>query len=231
MAAFLDSSRSAVSRRIRAGIEAMRGRLAKSGVPLAGLGLLGGALRGSEAPPAESLVQKILEAGKSAMATEGALPPTPDALDAALAAPVRSLPPLAAIGAAAAIAIGVLAALGYFFLLRPGIDRGGEPPGRIAAAPAALPAAPGPKAEEKAPPPAPPPAAGPPTEVVGTVRDEDGRPIASAAVYLAFHLPAEEFWYEFGGGPDTPGVETPRYPGVPGTLLEEKTIVVPRPVD
>jgi hypothetical protein len=87
VAACLDSSRSAVSLRIRAGLEALPRRLATSGLALAGAAPLRGALRGAEVPPPETLVRRILEAGRTAMAAEAASPPAPDALDAALAAP------------------------------------------------------------------------------------------------------------------------------------------------
>ncbi len=113
---------------------------------------------------------------------------TPDALDRALAAPVRSLPSLAGIGAASVLAIAVLAALGWLLFLRPGSDRGGEPVGPIARAPVVLPANEGqsPKREEKSIEPAPPSPVTRPAVVGGTVRDENGEPTAFADVYLAY---------------------------------------------
>jgi RNA polymerase sigma-70 factor (ECF subfamily) len=81
VAAFLDSSRSTVSRRIRAGLEALRGRLATSGLALAGTAALRGILRGSEIPPPEPLVEAIVAAGKAAMAGSAASPAMPEALD------------------------------------------------------------------------------------------------------------------------------------------------------
>lgn len=183
VAACLDSSRSAVSRRIRAGLETLRRRLATSGFALAGTSPLRGALRGAEVRPPETLVRRILEAGMTAMA---ASPRAPDALDAALAAPARSLRSFAGIGAAAVITIGVLAAL-RVVLLRPGTDRGAEPVGPIVSAPVVPPANDGrspAESEEKSVEPVPSSPVAKPAVVSGTIlngseallRKECGRP-------------------------------------------------------
>jgi RNA polymerase sigma-70 factor (ECF subfamily) len=195
VAACLASSRSAVSRRIRAGLEAMRLRLAKSGIALAGAAALRGALRGSEIPPPESVVDRILDAGRRAIAAGAASSAARDSLDAALAAPLRSLRPFAVSASAAVIAAVILSGLGWMFLPPSGSEPKREPPGAIASAPVVLPQRelPAPKAEERPVEPAPAPAAEQETAVVtGTVRDEDGEPIASADVYLAFHPPSQD---------------------------------------
>jgi RNA polymerase sigma-70 factor (ECF subfamily) len=194
VAACLHSSRSTISRRIRAGLEALRASLVKSGVSLAGAAALRSTLLGSEMPPAASLVREILEAGTLAMAAEAASTGKPDALDAALAEPARSLPFPAGIAAAAVVTVGIFAALAWLLFPRSEDDRGGEPAVPIATAPAVLPAgdSPEPKSEERPIEPAPPAPVKEPAVVAGTVRDENGEPIASAGVYLAFHPPAEE---------------------------------------
>jgi RNA polymerase sigma-70 factor, ECF subfamily len=191
VATCLDSSRSAVSRRIRAGLEAMRMCLARSGSAVAGAAALRGALRGSEIPPAESLVRKILDAGRLALASGAAASAVPDALDAALSAPVRSLRPLVGLGSAAVVTIGLLAGLGWFFLLRPGGDRGGETARPVVSAPAATPSkdVKAPKEEKPLEPAASAPVEAP-AVVSGTVRDENEQPIESADVVLAIHPPA-----------------------------------------
>jgi RNA polymerase sigma-70 factor (ECF subfamily) len=193
VAACLGSSRSAVSRRIRAGLETMLLSLARSGAAFAGTAAIGGALRGSEIPPAESLVLRILKAGKLALASGAASTIVPDALDAALAAPVRSLRSFAGIGSAAVFTIGLLAGLGWFFLLPPG--RGPKKEGvlPVASAPA-VPSKEGrhPQSEIRPIKTAPPAPVKTPAEVAGTVRDENDQPISSAEVYLAMHPPARD---------------------------------------
>ena len=191
VAACLDSSRSAVSRRIRAGLESLRARLETGGIALTGAAALRGALRGAEIPPPESLVRRILAAGSSAMADEAASARGPDSLDVALAAPVRSLGK----GAAAAIAVflGVLAVAGGRHLLGPAGERGGQPAGPVAA-PVAPPASadPGPKSVPEAIEAAPAPPAPRGAVLAGTIRDESGTPVASADVYLAVTPPGPE---------------------------------------
>src|SRR6185503_9320168 len=122
VAACLGSSRSAVSRRIRAGLDELRSSLAKSGTALVGAAALRGALRGSEVSPAESLVRRIVEAGRLALASGAARPTASgarDALDAALAEPVRSLRPVAVIGSAAVLATACIATLVWLVDFRP----------------------------------------------------------------------------------------------------------------
>jgi RNA polymerase sigma-70 factor (ECF subfamily) len=196
VAACLESSRSAVSRRIRAGLESLRARLGTSGAALTGVAALRGTLEGAGIPPAESLIRRIVDAGRPTITGATASAPGPDALDAALAAPVRSLPPGAVIGTAAVLTIvlSLLAALGARRLLWPEGEPGGKPAGPVVLAPVAPPAARRSiqDGEVKAPEPIPAPTAPRSASLAGTLWDEGEAPVASADVYLALTPPGEE---------------------------------------
>lgn len=192
----LDSSRSAVSRRIRAGLELLRARLRTSGAVLTGAASLARALRGVEMPLPESLVGRIVEAGSTAIAAAGAAAHMPDALDAALAAPIRPLPGLAAVGKAAVIALllGLLSVIAGRYFLQPEGERGERPAGPVVAAPIAPRASegPSPQSDAKAIEPVPAPPAPRLRSQAGTIRDEEGAPVPSADVYIALTPSREE---------------------------------------
>ena len=195
VAACLDCSRSAVSWRVRAGLEALRRCLARSGFALAGVSALGDALRGSEIPAPESLVRRMVEAGTAAMTADAASTMEPDALDAALAAPVRFLPSFFGIGAAAVVVIIIVVMVAFGWrLFRPESDRGVQAVRPVAAAPGVPPAkgAQKPKSAEMPIPPAPAAPAKEPAIVTGVILDEKKEPIPSADVYLALHPPRED---------------------------------------
>src|SRR5207249_5012477 len=53
-------------------------------------------------------------------------------------------------------------------------------------------------------------------------RNETGR------TTFSLYYPAAEFWYAITAFPAGPAVATPRYAAIPGIVLEERTIVLPR---
>lgn len=198
VAACLDSSRSAVSRRVRAGLDALRASLVRSGAAIAGVPALQSALRGAVTHPSEALVEGIIEAGQASMAKGLNPAQTPDALDAALAAPRHAVPSGASVAIAASSSVALVAAIAWLVVAAPWRAPQGEAVGPVASAPAAPSAPPPPSVP---PPPsqerpkvveAPAPSPAPSTLLSGTVKDEGGAPIAGATVCLLFHLPADE---------------------------------------
>ena len=200
VAACLDSSRSTVSRWIREGLDALRGRLATSGLALAGTAALRGVLSGSEIPPPESLVEAIVVAGQTAMAGAAASPAMPEALDgvrgsAALSTteaittvvtggwPVRT--------AVASIVGLVLLGTVAFFVFNSSSSPAPASRGIAKApveTPSTEPAAETPAAPPKTPPPdETAPSSPAPAVVYGTIRDKSGEPVALADVYLAMN--------------------------------------------
>lgn len=190
IAVCLESSRSAVSRRIQGGLELLRARLGTSGAALAGVTSLSRALRGAAVPPAEALLERIISAGDAALSGGATVPRPLDALDAALAVRVRpaSIPGGPAVAAALTVVLCGLAALGVRGWLQ-STGEVGTQRGPVAAAQPA--AASNPETSPARLPVLPPPSPTPPpvpavtlNSLAGSVRGEDGTPIDGAIVYL-----------------------------------------------